>query len=269
MTEFLIGMSFIELHWTDMAQVILLGFIGGTLSGFIGSGGAFFMTPGMMNLGVPGPIAVASNITHKFGKAMIGSKKHGEMGHVDKKLAIFMLITAAVGINIAVLLMRFMFGESGGKGAEHGAGANLYISLVFGVVLSIVSISMLRDIIRARRTEDATPSRRIVKFLVYLGIVPAVLLSATGVVMLVLGGITATLLLLALAAYVLIMLLQRLRGRVGVAWRFGLANISRRPGSSVIPSFPAPVWRSESQSTRSRCERTSRSSIRSAKRADA
>ncbi|MBT8134994.1 MAG: FtsX-like permease family protein, partial [Gammaproteobacteria bacterium] len=32
----------------------------------------------------------------------------------------------------------------------------------------------------------------------------------------------------------LILLLNRLRARVGVAWRFGLANISRRPGSSVI-----------------------------------
>jgi putative ABC transport system permease protein len=49
----------------------------------------------------------------------------------------------------------------------------------------------------------------------------------------VLGGITATLVLLALAAWLLIVLLNRLRGRVGVAWRFGLANISRRPASSV------------------------------------
>ena len=50
----------------------------------------------------------------------------------------------------------------------------------------------------------------------------------------VLGGIFATLLVLALAAYVLIKLLNSLRGQVGVAWRFGLANISRRPASSVI-----------------------------------
>lgn len=50
----------------------------------------------------------------------------------------------------------------------------------------------------------------------------------------VLGGITATLAVLALAAYGLIRLLNRLRGRVGIAWRFGLANISRRPVSSVI-----------------------------------
>jgi uncharacterized membrane protein YfcA len=68
---------FLDLTWIVAVQVIFLGFIGGTLSGFIGSGGAFFMTPGMMNLGVPGPIAVASNITHKFGKALVGSKTSG------------------------------------------------------------------------------------------------------------------------------------------------------------------------------------------------
>jgi putative ABC transport system permease protein len=50
----------------------------------------------------------------------------------------------------------------------------------------------------------------------------------------VFGGIVATLIILALAAYMLVMILKRLRGQVGVAWRFGLANISRRPASSVI-----------------------------------
>lgn len=50
----------------------------------------------------------------------------------------------------------------------------------------------------------------------------------------VLGGMAITLLLLAVAAYILIRLLNRLRQRVGVSWRFGLANIARRPVTSVI-----------------------------------
>jgi putative ABC transport system permease protein len=53
-------------------------------------------------------------------------------------------------------------------------------------------------------------------------------------VSIVIGGIMVTLAVLAIAAYLLILLLNRLRARVGVAWRFGLANISRRPASSVI-----------------------------------
>ncbi len=50
----------------------------------------------------------------------------------------------------------------------------------------------------------------------------------------VLLGAAATLLLLAGAAWCLVRLLARLRGRVGVAWRFGLANIARRAGGSVV-----------------------------------
>ncbi len=171
MPEFLLGEYFISLDFASILQVITLGFIGGVLSGFIGSGGAFFMTPGLMNLGVPGPIAVASNITHKFGKAMVGSKKHGEMGHVDKKLAIFMLITAAIGINIAVLVMKFLFKNAGD---EKGAGANLYISLVFAIVLSVISLLMLKDIIRSRKSETSQPSRKIVDFLNTLKLSPMI-----------------------------------------------------------------------------------------------
>ena len=100
-----IGELFINIHLWSAIQISLLGFIGGVLSGFIGSGGAFFMTPGMMNLGVHGVVAVASNVTHKFGKAMIGSRTHTTMGNVDKRLAFFMLITAAIGIRLAVWIM--------------------------------------------------------------------------------------------------------------------------------------------------------------------
>ncbi|MFC2119913.1 TSUP family transporter, partial [Bacteroidota bacterium] len=134
---------FVDITWQMAAQVVMLGFIGGVLSGFIGSGGAFFMTPGMMNLGVLGPVAVASNITHKFGKAMVGSKRHSELGNVDKKLSIFMLFTAALGIRIAVSVMKLLFEGSNDHGPTKSAGADLYISTVFVVILIIVSISML------------------------------------------------------------------------------------------------------------------------------
>jgi uncharacterized protein len=165
---------FIPLDLFTALQVITLGFIGGVLSGFIGSGGAFFMTPGMMNLGVNGVVAVASNITHKFGKAMMGSKKHGEMGNVDKKLALFLLTTAFVGIQLAVWINSRLFKEGGdGHGAAQGAGANLYISLVFVGILTMVAISMLRDISK-KGEEDSGPSKRITEFLARLYIPPLI-----------------------------------------------------------------------------------------------
>ncbi len=165
---------FIPLDLFTAIQVIVLGFIGGVLSGFIGSGGAFFMTPGMMNLGVNGVVAVASNITHKFGKAMMGAKKHGEMGNVDKKLALFLLTTAFVGIRLAVWINSLLFREGGGGHEEtQGAGANLYISLVFVSILTIVAISMLRDIFK-KGEEDSGPSKKITEFLARLSIPPVI-----------------------------------------------------------------------------------------------
>jgi hypothetical protein len=156
---------FVKLDWASAIQVVVLGFIGGILSGFIGSGGAFFMTPGMMNLGVQGVVAVASNITHKFGKAMVGSHTHDEMGNVDKKLALFLLLTAAGGIRLAVWISSLLFETGGEHGADKGAGANLYISLVFVGILTAVAISMLKDVLGKGGDEGAGPSRKIADFL--------------------------------------------------------------------------------------------------------
>ena len=169
--------NFIDISLATALQVVLLGFIGGILSGFIGSGGAFFMTPGMMNLGVDGVIAVASNITHKFGKALVGSKKHAAAGNVDKKLAAFMLGTALVGVQVAVWINSHLFkGGGDGHGADQGAGANLYISLVFALILSAVAVSMLRDIVKSKRNGEtgAGPSMKIAEYLSRLNLPPLI-----------------------------------------------------------------------------------------------
>jgi uncharacterized membrane protein YfcA len=163
--------EFIVLDLGTALQVVLLGFIGGVLSGFIGSGGAFFMTPGMMNLGVPGVIAVGSNITHKFGKALMGSRKHGELGNVDKKLGLFLLATSFVGIRLAVWINSTLFGVADSHGAK-GAAADLYISLVFVFILSAVAISMLRDVATSR--DDEGPSRKIAEALGRMRLFPVI-----------------------------------------------------------------------------------------------
>jgi uncharacterized membrane protein YfcA len=167
------GDLFISMNLSTALQVVILGFIGGILSGFIGSGGAFFMTPGMMNLGVHGVVAVGSNITHKFGKAMVGSRRHGEMGNVDKKLGLFMVTTAFAGIRIAVWINSMLFEGGTGHGAGKSAASNLYISLVFACILSIVSISMLRDVLTSSE-EKAGPSRKITDFLSRLHLPPLI-----------------------------------------------------------------------------------------------
>ncbi len=173
---------FIEITSLTAVQVVVLGFIGGVLSGFIGSGGAFFMTPGMMNLGAPGVVAVGSNITHKFGKALMGSRRHGELGHVDKKLGLIMLITAFIGIRLAVWLNAKFFKLGGGSHGEGGGSAagDLYISTVFIVILALVSASMLRDALGKKEGDD-TPSTKLAEFFGKIKIPPMINFSIADV----------------------------------------------------------------------------------------
>jgi len=140
--------QFIDLTATTALILFLVGFVGGMVSGFIGSGGAFVLTPAMMSLGVPGVVAVASNMAHKFPKALVGAYKRNKYGQVDIKLGVVMGIFAEAGV---------LFGKHvmvGIREAFGMAGTNLYVSFVFVVVLGIVGAFVLRDGLREKRGEN-------------------------------------------------------------------------------------------------------------------
>ena len=90
--------GFLDLQIRNVLFLLFVGFVGGLVSGFIGSGGAFVLTPAMMSMGVPGIVAVASNICHKFPKALVGAMKRAKYGQVDVKLGIVMGISAEIGV---------------------------------------------------------------------------------------------------------------------------------------------------------------------------
>lgn len=147
------GLGFIDLTATNALILFLVGVVGGMVSGFIGSGGAFVLTPAMMSMGVPGVVAVASNIAHKFPKALVGAHKRNKYGQVDIKLGIVMGLFAEVGMLTG---KHFMVGI---KHAFGEAGTNLYVSFVFVVVLGIVGTLVLRDALRERRGAAAPQPR--------------------------------------------------------------------------------------------------------------
>ena len=100
--------QFIQLDFLSIAFVFIVGFIGGLVSGFIGSGGAFVLTPGMMSLGVPGTVAVASNMCHKFPKALVGAIKRFKYGQVDIKLGLVMAASACVGVQAGIKIQQII-----------------------------------------------------------------------------------------------------------------------------------------------------------------
>jgi len=88
-----------------------------------------------------------------------------------------------------------------------------------------------------RKTATAPPLRYGLPYLLALGALFSILCALvrdTELVLAVLAGVIGVGLVLTLAGYGLVWLTGRLRGGVGVAWRYGLANVSRRGGGSVV-----------------------------------
>ena len=138
--------QFIDLSAYSIVFLFIVGFIGGLVSGFIGSGGAFVLTPGMMSLGVPGTVAVASNMCHKFPKALVGAIKRYKYGQVDIKLGVIMGVFAEIGVQLGIMVQRHILEKFG------PAGSNLYVSFVFVMVLVIVGSYVMRDAIKTKNS---------------------------------------------------------------------------------------------------------------------
>jgi len=143
--------QFIHLDFLSIVFLFIVGFIGGLVSGFIGSGGAFVLTPGMMSLGVPGTVAVASNMCHKFPKAMVGALKRFKYGQVDIKLGLVMAASAGVGVQVGIKIQQMIL-EKWGQ-----AGSNLYVSLSFVAVLVIVGGYVFHDALKSSKSDGAEP----------------------------------------------------------------------------------------------------------------
>lgn len=141
--------EFIDLNLTNAILLILTGFVGGMVSGFIGSGGAFVLTPAMMTLGVPGIVAVASNICHKFPKALVGAIKRNKYGQVDVKLGLVLGVFAEAGMLYGKHVMTDIKNQYG------AVGTDLYVSAIFVVVLAIVGGFVLRDYFKLKNSGQA------------------------------------------------------------------------------------------------------------------
>ncbi|MBT9537084.1 MAG: sulfite exporter TauE/SafE family protein [Planctomycetota bacterium] len=152
-----VAANFINLDVMNITYLFIVGFVGGLVSGFIGSGGAFVLTPAMMSLGVPGLIAVASNMCHKFPKALIGAIKRAKYGQVDVKLGIVLGISAEAGVLYGAHIQENI------KKSFGDAGSNLYVSVAFVVILAVVGGFVLRDAWKTYRSGNINEEEKATK----------------------------------------------------------------------------------------------------------
>jgi len=117
---------------------ILLGLGGGVgfLSGMFGVGGGFLMTPLLIMIGIPPVVAAASDSNQIVAATTSGSYAHYRMGNVDIKLALCLLVGAAVGGTLGVEVIKILrqLGE-----------ADLIIRITYVVLLAIMGFYMLGE----------------------------------------------------------------------------------------------------------------------------
>lgn len=159
---------FIELNFLNVVFLILLGFLGGLTSGFIGSGGAFVLTPGMMSLGVPATVAVASNMCHKFPKAMVGAYWRFRYGQLDVKLGLILAASAIAGVQLGIKIQEMVLARWG------EAGSGLYVSLVFVTILTLLGTFMLFDSKKSMKSQTGDKPSRLAQFVKKIRIPPMI-----------------------------------------------------------------------------------------------
>src|ERR1700730_3584461 len=88
----------------DPFVVLTMGALVGLLSGLLGIGGGFLMTPLLIFVGVPPPVAVATQSNQLVAASVSGVIAHWRRRNVDFKLGSVMLAGGAPGSMVGVAL---------------------------------------------------------------------------------------------------------------------------------------------------------------------
>jgi hypothetical protein len=123
---------------------IVIGLIAGLITGVIGAGGGYILTPALMSFGVRGIMAVGTDQFHLFAKAIMGTTIHRKLGNVHFGLAAWFVVGSAGGVTIGGYISRHIFLYS-------PALSDAVISIVYVVVLGFLGIYAILDWKKARK----------------------------------------------------------------------------------------------------------------------
>lgn len=121
----------------EMAALFIgFGLLIGIPFGFFGMGGSFLVTPALLVVGYPAPVAVGSGLAFVFGTSVIGALRHRDHGQVSYPLAAVMILGMTVGIEVGTRVV-FLLAKAG--------SADFVISVVYVGLLVAVGLFVLRD----------------------------------------------------------------------------------------------------------------------------
>ncbi len=124
-------MEVLGLGLAVLVLFVSFGFMVGVFFGFFGMGGSFLVTPALLILGYPAPVAIGSSMAFVFGTAVIATMKHHDIGQVDYKLGALMFVGIALGIEVGKTFVFFL--DTLGR-AEFVVGV-IYVLLLAGIGL--------------------------------------------------------------------------------------------------------------------------------------
>ncbi|MSO88788.1 MAG: sulfite exporter TauE/SafE family protein [Rhodospirillaceae bacterium] len=136
----------------DLFVVTGLGGAVGLLSGAFGIGGGFLLTPLLIFLGVPAPVAVATGANQILATSVSGTLAHWRRGNVDFAMGGVLLGGGLVGSTLGVWAFSVL------KGIGQ---VDPLVSLAYVVLLSVIGGLMLLESLRAmrKRSRAATGNR--------------------------------------------------------------------------------------------------------------
>ncbi|MEW6714290.1 MAG: sulfite exporter TauE/SafE family protein [Nitrospirota bacterium] len=126
---------------------IAIGLCAGLITGCIGAGGGFIITPALMAAGVKGILAVGTDLFHIFAKAIMGTAVHKKLGNVSGKLAIAFLVGSAGGTFIGGAINKGLYDYDPNL-------SETFISLIYAVLLGFLGFYALADFLKARKSHD-------------------------------------------------------------------------------------------------------------------
>jgi hypothetical protein len=127
---------------------IAIGLCAGLITGCIGAGGGFIITPALMAAGVKGILAVGTDLFHIFAKAIMGTTVHKKLGNVSVKLALAFLAGSGIGTVIGGALNKALYDKD-------PLLSEAFISLVYAVLLGFLGFYALADFLKSRNSKDS------------------------------------------------------------------------------------------------------------------
>lgn len=106
-----IALPFSGIKSISIGAIVLVSFVGGAFSSFLGGGAGYIRMPSMVYLlGIPTHIAVGTDLFEIVVSASIGSYEHAMKGNVDVLIALIMQTGAAVGAQIGATMTQYFTG---------------------------------------------------------------------------------------------------------------------------------------------------------------